>query len=286
MNPLQNLRCVKNGAVLTLFGCLASITSLQAADAVASNVRVPPAAVPGMVWCPPGTVTMGTPSSEPGRYADEGPQTVVTLTKGFWLGKHEVTQGEYQAVMGDNPSYFAGDPERPVERVSWNDAVAYCQKRTRQERTAGRLPTGYEYCLPTEAQWEYACRAGTTTATAFGNSLSSAQANFDGHFPYNGAAEGSYVGHTTKVGSYAPNAWGLQDMHGNVFEWCLDWYATSLPGGTATDFQGPSSGTLRVNRGGSWVNDGQYCRSGDRCGYYPDLRNGDLGFRVALVPVR
>lgn len=238
------------------------------------------------VWIPPGTFTMGSPSSEPDRDPDEGPQTVVTLTRGFWMGKYEVTRGEYQAVMGgNNPSNFQGDLNLPVHTVSWNDATNYCAELTRRERAAGRLPSGYAYRLPTEAEWEYACRAGTTTATAFGDTLSSTQANFHGDFPYNGAAKGPYLQGTAPVGSYAPNGWGLYDMHGNVWEWCLDWRTDSLPGGSVTDPTGPSSGTKRVNRGGSWGFYGRYCRSANRDGDQPSYLEIILGFRVALAAV-
>jgi formylglycine-generating enzyme required for sulfatase activity len=244
-----------------------------------------PRAVPGMVWIPPGTFTMGSPASEPDRHSDEGPQTVVTLSRGFFLGKYEVTQREYLDVMGTNPSYFTGDLDRPVEQVTWYEAVEYCNRLTARERAAGRLPAGYEYRLPTEAQWEYACRAGTTTATAFGDSLSSTQANFDGNYPYNGGARGPYLGRTTKVGSYSPNAWGLYDMHGNVWEWCADWYSVSYPGGRVTDPRGPTLGSLRVCRGSSWFAHGRYCRSAYRYGSLPSYWDRNQGFRVALVPV-
>jgi len=242
--------------------------------------------LPGLVWIPPGTFTMGSPATEPDRWGDKGPQTIVTLSRGFWLGKYEVTQREYLAVMGTNPSYFTGDLDRPVEQVSWNDATDFCGRLTARERAAGRLPVGYEYRLPTEAQWEYACRAGTTTATAFGNSLSATQANFHGDYPYNGGARGPYLGRTTKVGSYAPNGWGLHDMHGNVWEWCLDRWSDALPGGRVTDPKGPDSGSYRVGRGGGWGGLGQFCRSALRSGNGLGNRgNYGVGFRAALVAV-
>jgi len=243
---------------------------------VQTEFKEPP---PGMMWIPAGTFLMGSPASEPDRDSDESPQTQVTISRGFWMGKYEVTQRQYLEVMGANPAYFTGDLDRPVEQVSWNGAVAYCSKLTELERAAGRLPAGYEYRLPTEAQWEYACRAGTTTATAFGNSLSSTQANFDGNDPYNGGSPGPSMHRTTSVGSYAPNAWGLYDMHGNVWEWCADWYEGTYPGGSVTDPKGPTSGSNRVNRGGSWNNNGQNCRSAHRAGFNPENRNNNLGFR-------
>ena len=239
---------------------------------------------PGMVWIAPGTFTMGSPSTEVDRYSDEGPQTVVTLTMGFWMGKYEVTQREYLAVMGTNPSYFTGDLDCPVEQVSWDGAVAYCDQLTQRERAAGRLPAGYAYRLPTEAEWEYGCRAGTTTATAYGNSLSSAQANFNGNSPFGGAAKGPYLATTTKVGSYPANGWGLYDMHGNVWEWCLDRYGT-YRGGSVTDPRGATTGSYRVNRGGGCYDFGGNCRSAIRYYLWPDNTSGDMGFRPVLAQV-
>ena len=244
-------------------------------------------------WCPAGKFTMGSPESEKDRGFGEN-QVEVTLTQGFWLGKYEVTQSEYEKVMGKNPSQFCATGSNrsrvaghytsrfPVEYVKWSDAEDYCRKLTAQERAAGRLPEGWEYRLPTEAQWEYACRAGTTTATTFGDSLSSKQANFRGNAPYNGAAEGPDLDRTTKVGSYAANAWGLHDMHGNVREWCQDWYGDNLPGGT--DPTGAASGTERVDRGGGWNYSGRFCRSAIRFWSTPNNPFSYLGFRAALVP--
>jgi formylglycine-generating enzyme required for sulfatase activity len=238
-----------------------------------------------LVWIKPGTFTMGSPSTEKERYSCEGPQTQVTLSQGFWMSKYETTQEEYLAVMGSNPADFTGNMKRPEEQVSWDDATNYCAKLTDRERTSGRLPSGYAYRLPTEAEWEYACRAGTTTATAYGDSLSSTQANFNGSSPYNGNAEGPYLGKTIMVGSYAPNAWGLYDMHGNVWEWCLDWAGT-YPGGSETDPRGTTTGSIRVLRGGCWYDYGWYCRSAFRFGRKPDIRNGYVGFRPVLAPVQ
>jgi formylglycine-generating enzyme required for sulfatase activity len=257
-----------------------------------------------LVWIKPGTFTMGSPSNEQNHQKTEWPQTQVTISRGFWMSKYEATQEQYQSVMGTNPSpikglfhllgqfaasvmgtnpsHFKGDINRPVENVTWNYATAYCGKLTVRERAAGRLPARYVYRLPTEAEWEYACRAGTTTATAFGNSLSSAQANFNGNYPYGRAIAGPYLERTTAVGSYAPNAWGLYDMHGNVGEWCLDWFGL-YPGGRVTDPQGPASGSLRVLRGGGWRCQGWACRSAIRCSFCPDDRFEFLGFRSVLV---
>ena len=229
----------------------------------------------GMVWIEPGTFTMGSPSSEPGRDSDEGPQTVVTLTQGFWLGRYEVTQREYQAVRGVNPSFSKGD-NLPVENVSWNDAVAYCQERTQQERAAGTLPEGWAYRLPTEAEWEYACRAGTTSRFSFGDSDTDL-----GQYAWYSSNSSS---RTHPVGEKLPYPWGLYDMHGNVWEWCLDWYGSGLPGGSVTDPKGPSSGSVRVLRGGGWSDVAGGCRSATRFGDYPDGRYGYFGFRVLVAP--
>ena len=236
--------------------------------------------VPGigleMLRVSPGTFMMGSPISEPDRYNDET-QHRVTLTKPFWLGKYEVTQGQWKAVMGDNPSHFSGN-NHPVENVSWEDAIAFCRKLNQMD---GKKPQGYLYSLPTEAQWEYACRAGTSSATAFGDSLSSRDANFKRGFSFGSAAKGSYLKRTTTVGSYPPNAWGFYDMHGNVWEWCHDWYG-DYAGSSVTDPVGPSSGTYRVSRGGSWINIGEDCRSVNRDRSIPGYRGFDPGFRLSL----
>ncbi len=200
--------------------------------------------------------------------------------------------------MGNNPSYFttkdwnpiSPDLNRPVEQVSWNDAMNYCAKVTAAEQAAGRLPAGWVYRLPTEAEWEYACRAGTSTAFHYGNALRGGMANFYSFWEYD-ASVGSiilnnaptYLARTTTVGSYQPNAFGLYDMHGNVWEWCLDWYG-SYPSGSVTDPRGANSGSYRVIRGGSWIGIAGDCRSAYRSGYAPDDRLIDIGFRPVLAP--
>ena len=225
-----------------------------------------------MLWVEPGTFVMGSPTDELGRDESET-QHEVTLTKGYWLGKYEVTQEQYKALTGENPSHF-GNNKRPVEQVSWKTAKAFCEKLTAFEKEAGRLPEGYEYTLPTEAQWEYACRAGTTTAFNNGTDIETIEQiygecpNLDevGWYFYNSAPPTPRQ--TVVVGQKMPNAWGFYDMHGNVFEWCLNQYI----------------------RGGSYSSDAFNCRSAVRYdsskppeGWVGDYYYYDLGFRVALV---
>jgi sulfatase modifying factor 1 len=222
-----------------------------------------------MLWCKPGTFMMGSPKDEKDRDENET-QHKVTLTKGFYLGKHEVTQAQWEKVMGSNPSHCKG-ATLPVEKVSWDEAIKFCEKLTQTEKEAGRLPEGWTYTLPTEARWEYACRAGTTTAYSFGDEITPKQANY-----YEGK-----IGKTTEVGTYPANAWGFHDMHGNVWEWCLDWYG-DYPNGSASDPVGQSDGSARVYRGGSWVDYGWIMRSANRNRSTPDYRSNNLGFRLSL----
>jgi uncharacterized protein (TIGR02996 family) len=222
-------------------------------------------------WCPPGTFLMGSPPGEEGRSDDEG-QHRVRLTKGFWLGVHPVTQAPWQRVTGSNPSHFQG-PDRPVERVSWEDCQEFC--RGLGERT------GKRFRLPTEAEWEYACRAGTTTPFHFGDTLSTDQANYDGKDAYGGGKEGVLRDETTAVGSFPPNAWGLFDVHGNVWEWCSDWQG-AYPKAGVVDPQGPSNGSTRAVRGGDWHLYPRGCRAAHRCGAEPAYRSPCGGCRVVL----
>lgn len=236
------------------------------------------AAPTNMVFIPPGTFRMGSPTSEVDRYSNEGPQTEVRITRGFWLGKYPVTQSEYQALIGSNPSHFTGDPSLPVDSVSWSDATNYCVRLTQQERNGGRIPANCAYRLPTEAEREYACRAWTSTRLSYGD---------DPEYT-NLTQYGYWEPPTHTVGQKLPNPWGLSDMHGNVVEWCQDWYSDSLPGGTASDPQGPPSGTYHVVRGGAWTwypNPKSSCRSAFRSFYIfdPRFKFGDLGFRVVLA---
>jgi sulfatase modifying factor 1 len=216
-----------------------------------------------MLWVAPGTFEMGSSS--------------VTLTVGYWLGKHEVTQAQWQEVMGSNPSNFKG-ADKPVERVSWHDVTSFCEKLTEQESKAWRLPAGMSYQLPTEAQWEYACRAGTRTAYAFGDELTAKNVNsaHDGGF-------GAGLQRTDNVGEYPANPWGFHDMHGNVREWCADWYG-DYPTGAVSDPVGPAVGSGRVKRGGALYHTAFRARSADRCELYFSFNRPTLGFRLSLRP--
>ncbi len=233
------------------------------------------------VLIPAGEFMMGSAQSpeevarqgggKPEWFENEHPRHRVRISKPFYMGKYEVTQAQWEAVMGAHPSQFKGD-NRPVEQVSWDDCREFCQKLSRK--------TGHSIRLPSEAEWEYACRAGTTTAFTYGDSLSSSQANFDGNDPYGGATKGVYRKETTSVGSFASNDFGLYDMHGNVWEWCNDWYDT-YPSGAQVDPAGPSSGSGRVLRGGSWYNNADFCRSAIHFRSPPVNRDRSGGFRVA-----
>jgi len=192
-----------------------------------------------------------------------------------------VTQQEYQSVRTNNPSYFTGDPSRPVEQVSWLDATNYCRLLTERELAAGRIPAGYCYRLPTEAEWEYACRAGTSTRFYYGDDPG--YTNLAAHAWYRNSSANT----THPVGQKPPNPWGLHDMHGNVWEWCQDWYAAAHPGGSVIDPQGPPDGILRVLRGGSWYDFGWLCRSACRIGDDPAANYyNNYGFRVVLAPTQ
>ncbi len=238
-----------------------------------------------LCWCPPGKFLMGSPSGEPERRPDEG-QVEVKLTKGFWAGKYEVTQGQWRRVMGPLPGDLTAGEGDDIAVYSMNHAEAetFCRELTEKTHRSGELPADWEFRLPTEAQWEYACRAGTTTATAFGDTLSSRQANFKGR-PYNGAMAGPVRNRPTKVGSFPGNAWGLHDMHGNLFEWCRDWYHPQLPGGEDPDLSSLKASS-RVRRGGCWADEGWPCRSASRIRFEPERRADHIGFRVVAVARR
>ena len=235
-----------------------------------------------MVFIPPNTFTMGSPTNEPGRNIFEGPQATVTLTRGFWIGKYEVTQGEYLAVTGENPSDFPGDLNRPISSVSWFDATNYCWKLTQQELAAGRIPPGSHYRLPTEAEWECAARAGTTTRFSYGDD----DVNYTSLTNYAWFLD---LGHPDlivhPVGQKLPNPWGLYDMHGHVWEWCQDWY-DDQPGGILTDPTGPPGPVQfgrKVMRGGAYDYPNSVCRSASRFFRPATDPDSDLGFRVVLA---
>jgi sulfatase modifying factor 1 len=221
---------------------------------------VPSAGNLEMIWVESGKFMMGDPVK----------QHRVTLTKGFYLGKYEVTQAQWKRVMGGDPSAFKG-ANLPVERVSWTEAVEFCRMLTEMEKKARRLPPRMAYQLPTEAQWEYACRSGTTTVYSWGDTITKTNANYDA----------SGFKQTRDVGQYAANPWGFHDMHGNVYEWCADWYG-GYPKVRLIDPIGPTKGSLRVTRGGSWGNGGSYLRSAKRIYYTPSIRDPNLGFRVGF----
>jgi len=214
-------------------------------------------------WCPAGTFQMGSPQSEANRNDNEVQHTVM-FSRGFWMLETEVTMSMYLSVMGNNPSKFKR-VKLPMEQVSWND----CQEYIKKLNELKVAPAGFKFALPTESQWEYACRAGTTTAYHFGDTLKKGQATYGGKQIKN-------------VGSYPANAWGLRDMHGNVGEWCADWYG-DYPTGTVTDPTGAESGSSRVIRGGSWFEDTEFCRSAFRGYFDPSDWNNLFGFRLALV---
>jgi formylglycine-generating enzyme required for sulfatase activity len=242
-----------------------------------------------MVFIPPGTFRMGSPTNEVGREDNEGPQTAVTISRGFWMGKYEVTQGEYEALMGSNPSWCNGvrttdggtnygtDLNRPVDSPTWYDATNYCDQLTQRKRLAGRIATNSVYRLPTEAEWEYACRAWTSTRFSYGDDPGYTNlTNYAWYWDNSGDM-------THAVGQKLPNPWGLYDMHGNVFEWCQDWYV-DYAGGIAVDPQGPPTWHI-VIRGGGYHDPAGFCRSafrGDLHPLYWDER--EIGFRVVLAP--
>lgn len=234
-----------------------------------------------MVAIPPGEFMMGSPPNEAGRSDDESPQHRVRINYWFYLGKFEITQAQWRAVMGTNPSNFKECDECPVENVSWNDATEFCRKLGAR--------TGREYRLPSEAEWEYAARAGTTTPFAFGDTITPEIVNYNGNYPYASAAKGTYREKTVPAGGLGiANGFGLYDMHGNVWEWCQDWYHASystIAGDAPTDGSAWLGGEQkgRVLRGGSWGSLASYLRSADRSGYSPGSRYVSLGFRVVAV---
>jgi formylglycine-generating enzyme required for sulfatase activity len=285
VNALRLLVCL----VASCLVVLGSARSQDAGKEISNSIGMK------LVRIPAGKFVMGSPATEVEREAGEE-QHEVAITRPFYLGVHTVTQGQYEQVMGKNPSFFhpknGGSLDHPAEQVRWNDAREFCARLSAlpEERKAGRT-----YRLPSEAEWEYACRAGTTTPFHVGDALSSKQANFNGNFPYGGAEKGPFLGRTVKVGSYPPNAWGLYDMHGNVLEWCNDWfdrdyYKKSPP----ENPKGPEQGVMPtgfgshffvVVRGGCWLDEGRACRSARRFRLQQSEPYRWTGFRVACDTV-
>jgi formylglycine-generating enzyme required for sulfatase activity len=245
--------------------------------------RTPPA---GMVAIAPGTFQMGSDAPAGAPYFDGTDSNVahtVTIGSPFWMGRHEVTQAEYAAVTGSNPAFHVG-PNRPVETVSWHDARGYCAALTVQETLAGNVPAGYEYRLPTEAEWEYACRAGTTTEFNVGAELLCSDAWFWGTYhPTSTFSSCGTPSASTDVGGSAPNAWGLHDMHGNVAEWCLDSFEDHSAAPAVDPFV--TGGPFRLFRGGSFVSSSHSCRSASRGATSPVFPSSTIGFRVVLGPI-
>lgn len=231
-----------------------------------------------MVSIPGGSFEMGSPESESQRDGDEGPQHSVSISP-FFMGKYQVTQAQWEAVMGNNPSNFKG-ADRPVETVSWEEATEFCQRLSQQ--------TGQDYRLPSEAEWEYACRAGTRSPFYFGETITPDIVNYDGNFAYGSGPEGEYREETTPVGSFPPNAFGLHDMHGNVWEWCQDYWHDNYDGAPSDGSAWVTGGDSdrRVLRGGSWYNAPRLCRSAGRSDLNPAFRNFSYGFRVDLSAPR
>jgi formylglycine-generating enzyme required for sulfatase activity len=240
-----------------------------------------------MVATPAGSFLMGSPADEPERNDDEGPQHQIRLA-GFFLGRTPITQAQWKVVAGwekveldlnSDPANFKG-PNRPVERVNWLEAVEFCRRL--------RARTGRSYTLPSEAQWEYACRAGTTTPFHCGATLTAELANYNASSTYGGGPKFTCRERTTDVGSFPANPWGLHDMHGNVWEWCMDTWHDSYVGapedGSAWRDQGAAESATRLLRGGSWYGIPRHSRSASRSWFEPDIRSGDIGFRVCCLP--
>ncbi|MFM9046213.1 MAG: formylglycine-generating enzyme family protein, partial [Cyanobium sp.] len=246
-----------------------------------------------MLWMPPGRFWMGSPAEEAERRETEGPQHLVQL-QGFFLAQTPITQSQWRALaqwkplkgeepwavkLDPEPSRFKGD-QRPVENVSWHDASEFCLRLSQR--------TGRRYTLPSEAQWEYACRAGTTTPFHFGETISTELANYRGTESYGDGPKGEFRGQTTDVGMFPANAWGLYDMHGNVWEWCADHWHSNYEGapddGRPWFDENANEEQARLLRGGSWYYRPRYCRSASRNNLHPDSRHFSLGFRVCCLP--
>jgi formylglycine-generating enzyme required for sulfatase activity len=238
-----------------------------------------------LVLIPAGTFMMGSAAEEALHRLNELPRHEVAITQPFYMSVHLVTQGQYEQVMRTNPARFnaagGGDLNHPVERISWDDAMEFCRRLSAlpEEKQAGRT-----YRLPTEAEWEYACRAGTPTPFSFGPALTGAQANFDANFPAGDSEKARPAGRTMPVGSYAANNFGLHDMHGNLWEWCGDWYDGGYyRASPRRDPPGPATGRFRVVRGGAWRNHAATCRAAYRNALVPNNRDPYTGFRVVMT---
>jgi len=298
-NSVGEIKQMKTRFTTVVIALVTMVTSFSTHSVLAQEAKEITNSI-GMklVLIPKGTFTMGEPiQGGTFKMGQEQLEHEVTISKDYYLGVYEVTQAQYEKVMGENPSYFQGDKaaerhpqtgrivkdgdgsNHPVERVSWYDAVKFCQRLSElpEEKKAGRV-----YRLPTEAEWEYACRAGSKTYYSFGDNPESL-----GDYAWFGENSN---GQTHPVGKKKPNAWGLYDMHGNVWEWCSDRYSGRYPTGAVTDPVGPKEGSARVNRGGSWGGGAALCRSAHRHCSSPAFRIADhppyshYGFRLALSP--
>ena len=240
------------------------------------TATLPGGATMDFVWIEPGTFLMGSPESEPGRYSSEGPQHEVTISQGFYLGKCEIAQAQWQSVMGTTPwsgqSYVQENPQHPAVYISWNDVQEFIQAVN--EAAGAEL-----YRLPTEAEWEYACRAGTTTRWSFGDD----EGQLGEYAWYYDNAWEVGLEYAQPVGTKLPNPWGLHDMHGNVYEWCQDWYG-SYSSSSQIDPTGPVTGSARVIRGGRFGSVAQYVRSASRSNYSPSNRSNNIGARLLRTP--
>jgi formylglycine-generating enzyme required for sulfatase activity len=267
---------------VVLGGCMSGGTFNMTQSGTVTWVHSSSPSVPALLAINAGTFQMGSSATSGAPYfgdASTQPVHAVTLSYNYWIGATEVTQAQYQSLMATNPSQFVA-PNNPVERVSWSDAQSYCAALTSQQMALGNVPAGYQYRLPTEAEWEYACRAGTTSEFNTGTGLSCGDAKCS--YSYHSQSTCNSVS-TVPVSSYAPNAWGLYDMHGNVWEWCLD-SASNYPTDAVTD-PFVTGGPYRVIRGGSWSYSSSYCRSASRVNVDPGLTYHYFGFRVVLAPV-
>jgi sulfatase modifying factor 1 len=263
---------------MTTSGQTSTAVTIRATDAagnVSTCIALLTVSFPGACQAPLGFVPILPGTFQMGEIGIAEPVHLVSITYPFWMSATEVTQAQFASIMGFNPSFFAGHPNRPVERVTWAEARAYCVLFSAQQSALGLVPLGYEFRLPTECEWEYACRSGTTSPWNVGNALDCGFANFRDTLPC--------VGHTTNIGTYAPNAWGLFDMHGNVWEWCLDSASTYSLSAQVDPFV--TGSRYRVIRGGGWTDNPSRCRTAFRLSRDQDLSYDVLGFRVVLGPI-